>query len=86
MNAHSNTTRLSSVTQSCGYKLRDVAPDGNCCFAAVAFSLLTQLTKYYLTSNACLLYGETTSNTVLSSGTGSNFARNSGERMAEKST
>ena len=35
-----HSTRLSSVVQSCGYKLCDVAGDGNCCFTAIAFSLL----------------------------------------------
>ena len=34
--------RLQSVVHSCGYKLCDVSLDGNCCFAAVAFSLLMQ--------------------------------------------
>ena len=34
--------RLLTIVQSCGYKLCDVAADGNCCFSAVAFSLLAQ--------------------------------------------
>lgn len=35
-------TRLHGVVHSCGYKMYDVSPDGNCCFAAIAFGLLTQ--------------------------------------------
>lgn len=35
-------TRLCSIVQSCGYKLCDIAGDGNCCFTAIVFTLLTQ--------------------------------------------
>lgn len=34
--------RLQSIVQSCGYRICSIAPDGNCCFAAVAFGLLMQ--------------------------------------------
>jgi hypothetical protein len=34
--------RLQCVVNSCGYKLCDVSPDGNCCFTAFSFGLLTQ--------------------------------------------
>ena len=41
-NCEEHKRRLKSVVHSCGYKLFEIVPDGNCCFAAIAFALLTQ--------------------------------------------
>ena len=35
-------SRLDSIVHSCGFSIQTIAADGNCCFGAIAYSLIEQ--------------------------------------------